>query len=32
MDYTDCSHEFTPQQGARMNAVFKKYRANRMSS
>jgi len=32
MDYTDCSHEFTPQQGARMNTVFQKYRANRQVS
>ncbi|KAF2806975.1 uncharacterized protein BDZ99DRAFT_393757 [Mytilinidion resinicola] len=29
MDYTDCSHEFTPQQGARMNTAFNKYRRNR---
>ncbi|KAF2494851.1 hypothetical protein BU16DRAFT_540094 [Lophium mytilinum] len=29
MDYTDCSHEFTAQQGWRMNTVFDKYRRNR---
>ncbi|ORY15134.1 pregnancy-associated plasma protein-A-domain-containing protein [Clohesyomyces aquaticus] len=29
MDYTDCSHEFTTCQGARMSASYTNYRANR---
>lgn len=29
MDYTDCSQEFTPCQGGRMNVAWSQYRVGR---